>query len=68
MELLLLVCIVLVFALCLWCNYDWYKHCLSMNAYWFEKMTKLEGSVGKVLDRMQKEIDELEAKLDDDGR
>lgn len=67
-ELLFGMAAVLGIALAIWSNADWYKRCQSMNADWFEKMMELAGSVGEVLDQMEKRIDELEAKLEDDGR
>ena len=67
-ELICCVMAVLSVGLIFWSNESWYKTCQSMNADWFEKMMELAGSVGEELDRMQKRIDELEAKLDDDGR
>ena len=67
-ELIFGVVAVVGIELAIWSNEGWYRTCQEMNDEWFEKMTELAGSVIEELDRMQKEIDELEAKLEDDGR
>lgn len=63
-----LVCIAVLAVFCLWANESWYRSCQNMNYEWFKRLKELTDSVGEALDQMQKEIDELEAKLEDDGR
>lgn len=65
-ELIFGVVAVLGIALSIWSNANLYKRCQRMNSDLFGKMMVLSGSVREELERTQKEIDELKAKLDKD--
>lgn len=71
MSVMLIVCLVYMAVLAVFCllsNENWYRTCQRINDEWLERMMERADSVGEALDQMQKEIDELEAKLEDDGR